>query len=171
MGCVFYCLVLKIFIKIDWEWHNRIYLFFGIAVLVSCIIAKRAINKRFGDVMICNHACRFNHATIPIQAVQLGEIICQENGVILITNCGFPCRLDSDFRNNVRSYLTGGFEKDGERIKSSKPPTDLQELIVNSAESVQRCVCLFFQICKLLTKIYLYMMYPAVYVLFSLIFL
>lgn len=63
--------------------------------------------------------------------------------------CGFPRRFDCDFLNNVQRYLNGGFRQDGERINASKPPTDLQELIVNSAESVQRFVCFS------LTEIYL----------------
>jgi hypothetical protein len=40
----------------------------------------------------------------------------------------------------VQSYLNGGFDRDGERINASKPATDLQELIVNSAQDVRRYV-------------------------------
>ncbi|CAB4005594.1 Hypothetical predicted protein, partial [Paramuricea clavata] len=46
--------------------------------------------------------------------------------------------LSNDFCDNVQSYLSGGFDRDGERINASKPATDLQELIANSAQDVRR---------------------------------
>jgi hypothetical protein len=49
-------------------------------------------------------------------------------------------RLSNDFCDKVQGYLNGGFERDGERINASEPTTDLQELIVNSAGGVKRCV-------------------------------
>ena len=40
----------------------------------------------------------------------------------------------------MQSYLNGAFDRDGKRLNEGEPATDLEELIVNSAEDVKRLV-------------------------------
>lgn len=46
--------------------------------------------------------------------------------------------LDNEFQENLRRYLNSGFARDGTRINTSAPATDLQELIVSSSDGVSR---------------------------------
>ncbi|XP_028400181.1 phosphatidylinositol 3,4,5-trisphosphate 5-phosphatase 2A-like isoform X2 [Dendronephthya gigantea] len=62
--------------------------------------------------------------------------------------------LDSDFCNNVRSYLSGGFERDGEKLAESRPAAELQKLVVASAVGLKRELKVFLERIEFLQKLF-----------------